>query len=54
MVQAIDAQYDMPPLDAFPKSQAVTFKYYTGVMLFLREDYVQVYLAFHQRLISQY
>jgi len=41
MVQAIDAQYDMPPLDAFPKSQAVTFKYYTGVMLFLREDYVQ-------------
>jgi len=40
---------DMPPLDAFPKSQQVTFKYYAGVISFLEEDYVQVRpaLSFH-------
>ncbi|KAK5007397.1 COP9 signalosome (CSN) subunit, partial [Cryomyces antarcticus] len=32
---------DMPPLEAFPKSHQVTFKYYVGVILFLEEDYVQ-------------
>ena len=32
----------MPPLDAFPKSHVVTFKYYVGVIHFLEEDYVQV------------
>lgn len=31
---------DMPPLDAFPKSHIVTFKYYVGVINFLEEDYV--------------
>ncbi|KEZ42434.1 hypothetical protein SAPIO_CDS5630 [Scedosporium apiospermum] len=30
---------DMPPLSAFPKSQRVTFKYYTGVLAFLEENY---------------
>lgn len=33
---------DMPPLDAFPKAQRVTFKYYEGVLFFLEENYVQV------------
>jgi len=33
---------DMPPLEEFPKSQQVTFKYYEGVLRFLEEDYVQV------------
>ncbi|KAI5810314.1 hypothetical protein BZA77DRAFT_335733 [Pyronema omphalodes] len=31
---------EMPPLDAFPKSHIVTFKYYVGVIHFLEEDYV--------------
>jgi hypothetical protein len=30
----------MPPLDAFPKSHIVTFKYFVGVINFLEEDYV--------------
>jgi len=34
----------MPPLEAFPKSHQVTFKYYVGVVAFLQEDYVQVCL----------
>lgn len=32
---------DMPPLESFPKSQRVTFKYYQGVLLFLEENYVE-------------
>ncbi|QUC23702.1 uncharacterized protein UV8b_07943 [Ustilaginoidea virens] len=32
---------DMPPLDAFPAAQRVTFKYYEGVLFFLEENYVQ-------------
>ena len=36
------ARGDMPPLEAFPKSHQVTFKYYTGVIYFLEEDYQQV------------
>ncbi|KAF2100899.1 COP9 signalosome complex subunit 12 [Rhizodiscina lignyota] len=32
---------DLPPLDAFPKSQQVTFKYYAGVIYFLEEDYAK-------------
>lgn len=35
---------DMPPLEAFPKSQRVTFKYYEGVLFFLEENYVEVRL----------
>ena len=33
---------DMPPLQAFPKSQRVTFKYYEGVLFFLEENYMAV------------
>jgi len=32
----------MPPLDGFPKSHIVTFKYYVGVTLFLEESYALV------------
>ncbi|KAK8927629.1 Protein CSN12 [Metarhizium anisopliae] len=32
---------DMPPLEAFPRAQRVTFKYYEGVLFFLEENYVQ-------------
>ena len=32
----------MPPMEAYPKSHIVTFKYYVGVILFLEEDYVKV------------
>ncbi|KEY65081.1 hypothetical protein S7711_08151 [Stachybotrys chartarum IBT 7711] len=32
---------DMPPLEMFPKSQRVTFKYYEGVLFFLEENYMQ-------------
>ena len=31
---------DMPPLEAFPRSHIVTFKYYVGVIAFLEEDYI--------------
>ncbi|KAI1170801.1 PCI domain-containing protein [Nemania sp. FL0916] len=31
---------DIPPIDKFPKSQQVTFKYYEGVLSFLEENYV--------------
>ncbi|KAL9614222.1 MAG: hypothetical protein Q9167_001310 [Letrouitia subvulpina] len=30
---------DMPPMEAFPKSHTVTFKYYVGLIHFLDEDY---------------
>ena len=33
---------DMPALEAFPKAQRVTFKYYEGVLFFLEENYVEV------------
>ena len=36
----------MPPMESFPKSHIVTFKYYVGIILFLEEDYVQVLLIF--------
>lgn len=33
-------QQQLPPFESFPKSHAVTFLYYTGVLLFIDEDYV--------------
>lgn len=33
----------MPPLEAFPRSHIVTFKYYVGVIFFLEENYKQVH-----------
>lgn len=34
----------MPPMEYFPKSHIVTFKYYVGVILFLDENYHEVAL----------
>ncbi|SLM37954.1 cop9 signalosome complex subunit 12 [Lasallia pustulata] len=40
IVRALQASIaDMPPVEAYPKSHIVTFKYYVGVILFLEEDY---------------
>lgn len=30
---------ELPPLEAFPKSHQVTFRYYMGILSFLNEDY---------------
>ena len=43
ILKALNAyQGDMPPLEHFPKSQRVTFKYYAGVLAFLEENYQEV------------
>ncbi|KAI8629684.1 PCI domain-containing protein [Xylariaceae sp. FL1651] len=42
ILKAISAgRTDIPPIDKFPKSQQVTFKYYEGVLAFLEENYVE-------------
>lgn len=44
ILKALNAyQGDMPPLEHFPKSQRVTFKYYAGVLAFLEENYQEVW-----------
>jgi len=43
LLRALNAQSaDLPPLESFPKSQIVTFKYYVGVIHFLDENYAEV------------
>jgi hypothetical protein len=42
---AYDQRNDIPPLEAFPKSQRVTFRYYEGVLFFLEENYLQACLT---------
>lgn len=32
---------DLPPLEAFPRAQQVTFHYYVGVLAFLNEEYTK-------------
>lgn len=46
---AYEKKGDMPSLDAFPKSQRVTYKYYEGVLFFLEENYSHVC---HERLFK--
>ncbi|KAI5287827.1 COP9 signalosome (CSN) subunit [Ascosphaera aggregata] len=42
LLHAIDAtQFDMPPLEDFPKSHIVTYKYFVGLMAFLEERYTE-------------
>lgn len=36
------SQAELPPMESFPKSHIVTFKYYLGVICFLEEGYVEV------------
>ena len=43
ILRALHASHtDLPPMEAFPKSHIVTFKYYVGVILFLEENYAKV------------
>ncbi|KAI5287463.1 COP9 signalosome (CSN) subunit [Ascosphaera acerosa] len=42
LLHAIDAtQFDMPPLENFPKSHIVTYKYFVGLLAFLEERYIE-------------
>ncbi|KAF1914264.1 hypothetical protein BDU57DRAFT_288719 [Ampelomyces quisqualis] len=41
VVKSIEAQSDLPPFDLYPKAHRVTYKYYTGVLAFLQEDYAK-------------
>jgi hypothetical protein len=38
-MRAINAA-ELPPLDSFPKSQTVSYKYFTGLYHFWNEQYV--------------
>lgn len=42
VVKSIEAQSDLPPFDLYPRAHRVTYKYYTGVLAFLQEDYAKV------------
>lgn len=42
VVRSIEAQSDLPDFEYYPKAHQVTYKYYTGVLAFLQEDYVKV------------
>ncbi|ORY12396.1 hypothetical protein BCR34DRAFT_600617 [Clohesyomyces aquaticus] len=39
VVRSIEAQPDLPPLTLFPKAHQATYKYYTGILAFLQENY---------------
>ncbi|KAG9045821.1 COP9 signalosome (CSN) subunit [Tulasnella sp. UAMH 9824] len=39
IIRALSANKDIPPLQEFPRSDQVTFKYYVGVLNFLNERY---------------
>ncbi|KAJ5183393.1 hypothetical protein N7492_001009 [Penicillium capsulatum] len=42
LLRAISAQSDdIPPMEAFPKSHIVTYKYYLGIIHFLDENYTE-------------
>lgn len=41
VVKSIEAQSDLPPFDLYPRAHRVTYKYYTGVLAFLQEDYAK-------------
>ncbi|KAF2127949.1 hypothetical protein P153DRAFT_386926 [Dothidotthia symphoricarpi CBS 119687] len=41
VVRSIEAQHDLPPFQLYPKAHRVTYRYYTGVLAFLQEDYAK-------------
>ncbi|KAH7086319.1 hypothetical protein FB567DRAFT_444468 [Paraphoma chrysanthemicola] len=41
VVKSIEAQSDLPPFNLYPRAHRVTYKYYTGVLAFLQEDYAK-------------
>ncbi|KAI0375941.1 hypothetical protein BV20DRAFT_932648 [Pilatotrama ljubarskyi] len=42
ILRAIDANPDIPPLSAYPRSHQVTYRYYIGMLGFLNEDFAKV------------
>ncbi|KAJ8514861.1 hypothetical protein ONZ45_g7641 [Pleurotus djamor] len=42
ILRALEANTDVPPLSAFPKSHQVTYRYYLGMIHFLNEQYPKV------------
>ncbi|KAF8138995.1 hypothetical protein EV363DRAFT_1208984 [Boletus edulis] len=41
ILRALDANPDIPPLAAYPRSHQVTYRYYLGMLSFLNEDYAK-------------
>ncbi|KAF8897869.1 hypothetical protein BD779DRAFT_1714127 [Infundibulicybe gibba] len=41
ILRALEANQDLPPLSAFPRSHQVTFRYYLGMLSFLNEEYAK-------------
>ncbi|KAI0347512.1 hypothetical protein BDW22DRAFT_1322461 [Trametopsis cervina] len=41
ILRAIEANADIPPLTAYPRSHQVTYRYYIGMLGFLSEDFVK-------------
>ncbi|PCH40986.1 hypothetical protein WOLCODRAFT_70573 [Wolfiporia cocos MD-104 SS10] len=41
ILRAIDANPDIPPLSAYPRSHQVTYRYYIGMLSFLNEDFAR-------------
>ncbi|KAF1998606.1 hypothetical protein P154DRAFT_523882 [Amniculicola lignicola CBS 123094] len=41
VVRSIEAQRDLPGFELFPKAHRTAYKYYTGVLAFLQEDYAK-------------
>ncbi|KAF9691936.1 hypothetical protein EKO04_010107 [Ascochyta lentis] len=41
VVRSIEAQSDLPPFHLYVKAHRVTYRYYTGVLAFLQEDYTK-------------
>ena len=53
VLRALDASHaDIPPLENYPKSHFVTFKYYRGVIAFLDENYSEVCFVTRQQTSS--
>ncbi|KAI0092410.1 hypothetical protein BDY19DRAFT_883602 [Irpex rosettiformis] len=42
ILRAINANPDIPPLTAYPRSHQVIYRYYVGMLEFLNEDFVKV------------
>ncbi|KAH7887316.1 hypothetical protein F5I97DRAFT_1859517 [Phlebopus sp. FC_14] len=41
ILRALDANQDIPPLSAYPRSHQVTYRYYLGMLSFLNEDFTK-------------
>ncbi|KJA29706.1 hypothetical protein HYPSUDRAFT_31686 [Hypholoma sublateritium FD-334 SS-4] len=56
ILRALEANNDIPPLEAFPRSHQVTHRYYIGMLSFLNEEFAkaeeELTLAFYNCLIE--